>query len=671
MFLAKRLRAVRVLSVGVASATVLATALLAAVPAQADEVYPRPWDNIVTLSGHGYGHGHGMSQWGAYGAATKGSTWQAILAFYYPGTVVANLGNPTIRVRLDAVGPGILYVSNKTGLQLVGKPMPATLGGAAISQYRVRTLAGGVMVVEGLSSAGWKHYTYTAFPAVFSNPSLGSIVDVIASVRQPDGTTKRAWRTYRGSIVANWLTSASITPVSVLPMETYLRAVVPAEMPSSWHPNALAAQAVAARSYANNDRANAPAGRTYDTCDTTSCQMYSGLPAEAATTDRAILATAGWTLTYLGKSAFTQFSAANGGWSAAGSKPYLVAKADPYDGVIPNSAHSWTNSITVARIEAKWPSIGTYRQLRIITRDGHGQWGGRILTAAIDGSAGSVTVTGATFRSAFGLRSEWFIPTNLRSAPSYPRDFSGDHKADVLAVVASTGDMRMYAGNGMSGWAPPKVIGTGFKVFSRVFTAGTWDADALSDVLAQKPDGTLWLYPGTAADPLGPPRQVGAGWGINNLVFPVGDFGGDGLTDLIARRPDGSLILYSGNGSGGFLTSIRRIGAGWNIFNAVFSPGDFNGDGTSDVIARTTDGLLYLYPGNGSGGWLPRRLIGRGWNQFSVIIGVGDLNGDGKSDLLGRGSDGRLWMYPGTGTGGMWAPQVVGAGWNMFSTVLP
>jgi hypothetical protein len=130
-------------------------------------------------------------------------------------------------------------------------------------------------------------------------------------------------------------------------------------------------------------------------------------------------------------------------------------------------------------------------------------------------------------------------------------------------------------------------------------------------------------------------------------------------------------MLYSGNGSGGFLPSIRRIGAGWNIFNAVFSPGDFNGDGTSDVIARTAGGLLYLYPGNGSGGWLPPRLIGRGWNMFSTIISVGDLNGDGKSDLLGRGSDGRLWMYPGTGTGGMGMPKVVGTGWNIFSTVLP
>src|SRR5665647_343751 len=453
-------------------------------------------------------------------------------------------------------------------------------------------------------------------------------------------------------------------------METYLRAVVPAEMPSSWKPAALAAQAVAARSYANNDRASAPAGRTYDTCDTTSCQMYSGVPAEAATTDAAIAATAGQTLTYLGESAFTQFSAANGGYSVAGSQPYLVAKPDPYDGVVPNSANSWTKSITVASIEKAWPSIGTYRQLRIISRDGHGQWGGRVLSAMIVGAAASVTVKGTAFQAAFGLRSEWFIPTNLRSAPSYPRDFTGDRKADVLAVVASTGDLRMYAGNGASGWKSMSVIGTGFGGFPKVFTAGTWDVDALSDVMAQKSDGSLWLYPGTAAGPVGPSRQVGSGWDTFNLVFPVGDFGGDGLTDLMARRPDGTLMLYSGNGSGGFLRA-RQIGNGWGSFTSVFSPGDFDGDGKADVIARTPGGLLYLYPGNGSGGWLPRRLIGSGWNVFSMIMSSGDFSGDGRSDLLARSGDGKLWMYPGNGTGRFLPRKAVGSGWNMFSTVLP
>ena len=80
---------------------------------------------------------------------------------------------------------------------------------------------------------------------------------------------------------------------------------------------------------------------------------------------------------------------------------------------------------------------------------------------------------------------------------------------------------------------------------------------------------------------------------------------------------------------------------------------------------------MYLYPGNGSGGWLPRRLIGRGWNVFSTIMSSGDFNGDGKSDVLARGWDGTLWMYPGNGAGGFLPRKAVGGGWNSFSTILP
>jgi len=659
MFLAKRFRAFRALSLGLVGAMVGSAALVTAAPAQAGETYLRPSDNTVTLSGHGYGHGRGMSQWGAYGAATQGRTWQQILAFYYPGTKLANLGNRTIRVRLDVVSHTTLTLPTPAGLKLAGQSLPGTIGGAAITRYRVQSRSLGGLQVHALTAAGWKPYKNVSSPAVFSTAS--GKVDVLLS-----SGTRRA---YRGSIYANRASSTSILPVSVLPMESYLRAVVPAEMPASWHPNAVRAQAVAARTYANFDRARTPAGRTWDTCDTTSCQMYSGVPAEYPGSDAAVAVTAGWMLTYLGQSTFTQFGAANGGWSAAGSQPYLVARADPYDGAIPNSANSWTASITAAGIQARWPSIGTYRQLRIISRDGRGQWGGRVLTAAIDGSKGSVSVTGATIRYAFGLRSEWFVPTNRRSAPSYPRDFSGDRKADVLAVVAGTGAMRMFPGNGASGWKPSRVIGSGFRGYSKVFTAGTWTSDALSDVMAQRPDGTLWLYPGTAAGTLGSPRKIGTGWGVYNLVFPVGDFNSDGLTDLMARQPDGRLTLYLGNGTGRFL-SHRVFSRGWGSFTSILGPGDFDGDRKSDVIARTAGGILYLYPGNGSGGWLPRRVIGQGWNNFSTIISPGDLNGDAKSDLLGRRRDGALWLYPGNGKGGFLPPKVVGSGWNAFSTIL-
>jgi stage II sporulation protein D len=655
MFLAKHFRARRMLSLAAAGTLVASAALAAAASAGAVETYPRPPGSTVVISGHGYGHGHGMSQWGAYGAATKGLTWPQILSFYYQGTSLVNLGNPTIRVRLDAVGSGTLYVYSVAGLRFAGSALP-TVG---ISQYRARTLSTGRLQIDALSSAGWKPYTSSASPALFSS-SAGLVTVMLAS---------GARRAYRGSIYANWASATSLTSVNVLPMEAYLRAVVPAEMPASWQINALRAQAVAARSYAGYDRAHAPAGRTWDTCDTTSCQMYSGVPAEYATSDAAVAATAGQTLTYGGTPAFTQFGSADGGWTAGGGQPYLPAKADTYDGVIANSANSWTATITVAALQARWPSIGTYRQMRILSRDGHGQWGGRVLTAAIDGSNGSVTVSGTTIRSAFGLRSEWFLPTNSPAASGYPRDFNGDGKADIVALTRA-GGLTMYAGNGASGWKSASIIGTGFQGFSKVFTAGNWDSGAISDVMAQRPDGSLWLYPGTAAGPLAAGREVGWGWNMYNLVLPVGDFNGDGHCDLMARAPDGALVLYPGNGSGGFLNTATRIGNGWNVYASVFSPGDFNGDGKSDVLARTSAGLLYLYPGNGSGGWLQPRLIGRGWDSFSTIMSSGDFNGDGKSDVLARGRDGTLWLYPGNGTGGFLARKAVGAGWNIFSTIL-
>jgi stage II sporulation protein D len=398
MFLAGRLSAHRVLSLVVAAAFAASASLVAAGSARAVETYPRPLSGTITISGHGFGNGDGMSQWGAYGAATRGLTWQRILAFYYPGTKLANLGNPTIRVRLDAVGSGTLYVFNTAGLRLAGSPLPAT----GITEYRAKSLSNGRVQIDKLSSGRWTSYASVASPAIFSSSS--GLVDVMLA----NGSR----RTYRGSINADWASPSAVTPVSVLPMESYLRAVVPAEMPASWSPNALRAQAVAARSYASYELAHTPVGSPWDICDTTSCQMYSGVPAEYSASDAAVAATGGQTLTYGGSSAFTQYGAADGGWTAAGSEPYLPAKADPYDGVISNDANSWTASISVAAIQARWPSIGTYRQLRIISRDGHGTWGGRVLSAAIDGSSGSVTVSGEAISSAFGLLSNWFVPGN-------------------------------------------------------------------------------------------------------------------------------------------------------------------------------------------------------------------------------------------------------------------
>ena len=76
----------------------------------------------------------------------------------------------------------------------------------------------------------------------------------------------------------------TVTVVNELPLERYLRGVVPAEMPSTWPAEALKAQAIAARSYAAR---TAPAGRlVYDVYDDTRSQVYRGAHGEKADDER-------------------------------------------------------------------------------------------------------------------------------------------------------------------------------------------------------------------------------------------------------------------------------------------------------------------------------------------------------------------------------------------------
>ncbi|MDQ0104846.1 hypothetical protein J2T10_004522 [Paenarthrobacter nicotinovorans] len=54
--------------------------------------------------------------------------------------------------------------------------------------------------------------------------------------------------------------------------------------------------------------------------------------------------------------------------------------------------------------------------------------------------------------------------------------------------------------------------------------------------------------------------------------------------------------------------------------SSITGPGDFNGDGFADVLARDTNGTLWLYAGNGSCGWLAPKQVGQGWNIMTAIL---------------------------------------------------
>lgn len=95
--------------------------------------------------------------------------------------------------------------------------------------------------------------------------------------------------------------------VKTLPLEEYLRAVVPAEMPALWHPEAVRAQAVLARSYALACIATRK-DHTYDVDDTISFQVYTPSLTHPAS-DAAVKATAGIYLVKGGKPFLSEYVA--------------------------------------------------------------------------------------------------------------------------------------------------------------------------------------------------------------------------------------------------------------------------------------------------------------------------------------------------------------------------
>ena len=420
----------------------LLTTLAGATPALADEVYERPADGIFPIAGHGWGHGHGLSQWGAQGAAAQGVDADTITATYYQGTAKAVLPDRPIRVLLqaDEGHDTQVYAAPRLTVTDVASGQSATLPQGP-TRWRATVAADGLHVAS-LTGSTWTPYVIgppapaspaptsptpgaPAPDAAYTGPVRFASSDFVR-VAFPDGSS----RDYRGAVQAVATGAASLQSVDVLSLEDYLLGVVPRESSSSWQPAALQAQAIAARSYSAYKRDHVSAGARYDICDTTSCQVFggsrlytadgSGIALEAGSTTDAVHATAGVVRTYSGAPIFAEFGSSNGGWSADGGTPYLVARRDDWDGAVPNPVHAWTAALRATDLQARYPAVGTLQRIRVTGRDGNGEWGGRVTTVVLEGvdAAGNSTSVPASGSGVYnarpwpayadGLRSSWW-----------------------------------------------------------------------------------------------------------------------------------------------------------------------------------------------------------------------------------------------------------------------
>lgn len=192
-----------------------------------------------------------------------------------------------------------------------------------------------------------------------------------------------------------------------IPLETYVRGVVGAEVSADWPMAALEAQAVASRTYAITAHAG---GSKFDVYADTRSQMYLGKKAETPSTDAAIAVTAGQILTYAGNPAITPFFASSGGytesaenaWPGSAPEPWLAAVPDPYDA---GPLHRWTLTIgfPVAARDLKGLVKGSLRGIKVLQRDSSP----RIVSAYVLGSKGRTLVSGPELAARLGLYSTW------------------------------------------------------------------------------------------------------------------------------------------------------------------------------------------------------------------------------------------------------------------------
>lgn len=624
-------------------------------------------DSTVTVAGRGYGHGRGLSQWGARAAAASGVGYREILDFYYPGTRSTTQAASTISVLLSGdddndlrvvAAPGMTVSDAKNSNVSIGFP------DATPTQWRVVRTSEGLWL-EGLVGQTWRRWSQGASPGFLSFSTPTAVVRLVL----PDGRQKD----YRGSLRAVPDGSApSQRSVNVVALEDYLRSVVPSESPSGWPADALAAQAVAARTYASHQRAAATG--SWQTCDSTQCQVYAGYRSydasgrlttthEAASTDAAVARTAGEVRHYGNALAFTQFSASNGGWTAAGNFPYLTSRADRWDGV-GNPSHRWSTTLRSATLQAKYPKIGSPTRIVVRARTGDGEWGGRVTQVVLQGRAGSVTLTGAQFRTAFSLRSDWWKITGTTRLES---DTTSDGPADLLAQTAD-GRLVAYRGNGTGGFAGTSAQGQGWSGMRLALRANDLDGDGTGDLLAMDSAGALWRYSGVASGGFAARSPIGPGWqSMRQLVTP-GDLGGDGKGDLLAVDTQGRLWLYTGRGDGTF-DIAKQVGFGWQSMPTIVGAGDWNLDGTADLLAIDASGRLLLYPGTGNHAFGAASVIGNGWSGMRLVQPTSDFDGDGLPDLVAADAAGYLYLYPWSGTA-FGARRLIGNGWGSITRLL-
>jgi SpoIID/LytB domain protein len=375
----------------------------------------------LAFYGRGYGHGVGLSQYGARGRAMAGQDATTILAHYYAGTTAGTIGTSAqIRVlvlskwQAAPTSPLVVYGRAKpwtidgidatfpADAKLTLRPTIATTDTGTSVAWRLRIVLDGIVYLDRTMNHSFR----------LRAPTVGGRLQLASKPSSFD--------TYRSVLkVFPSLTAPTVSVVNELRLESYLRGVVPAEMPYTWPGAALQAQSIIARSYAA--RRLRPDTGSYDIGDDSRTQVYRGILAERSTTNAAILQTAGVVLKNDGSIANTLYHSTGGAGTENNENVFVTATGEvvatpvtylrgsddragdgtSYDAGSPFA--TWhTASYTVAQLSS-WlatdsrTKVGTLTALDLSNRG----VSGRLISVTLVGTTATKKVSADVFRSVF------------------------------------------------------------------------------------------------------------------------------------------------------------------------------------------------------------------------------------------------------------------------------
>ncbi|QWZ06768.1 VCBS repeat-containing protein [Nocardioides panacis] len=258
------------------------------------------------------------------------------------------------------------------------------------------------------------------------------------------------------------------------------------------------------------------------------------------------------------------------------------------------------------------------------------------------------------------------IPRIRQLAVAYQKSFASRNRTanltgttapDVVLRDKTTKQGYVLRSGGQSGFTRGSVARSGLSGVDQLTAVGDVTGDGTTDLLARtRSTRSTKVLPGDGTGHFGTGIKPSQRFAAADQLTGVGDWNGDGHGDVVGRNGTNKrLYVYYGDGSGGFGATHRTLSLHWGGYTTTTGAGDFDKDGHPDLVARSSDGRLWLVPGTGSR-LGARRLLSGSWSGFDLTAAGGDLTQDGVPDVVARNrATKQTWVYPGNGRGGLTA----------------